>query len=156
MRDFTNFTVQPIDGSFSIDVDNALVGTILTTERDKPPKNHDIGHLSYLKDVQFDELDDQTVGVILDARFAWTWIGGEIRGNTREDPFCLLTRFGWTILGPHFEKQDQEPVFEAEVCLLDTQELCLSDEIRYMHNIIGSKKCLSTIIIFEPKLARSV
>ena len=141
LRDFTNFTVQPIDGTFDIDVENALVGSILTTERDRPPKNHDISHLSYLKDVRFHELDDPTVGIILGARFAWTWIGGEIRVNSRHDPVCLLTKFGWTILGPQLEKHDNEPVFEAEVCLLDTQESSLSDEIRYMyrHDFIMNK-----------------
>ena len=75
MRNFADFKIQPLDRSFTLDVGNALVGDILTTERDKAPRNLDIKDLSYMKDVSFDELDDPTIGVILDARFAWTWTG---------------------------------------------------------------------------------
>ena len=150
-RDFANFTVQPIDGEFSLDIVNALVGTILTTERDKPPRNSDVCHLSYLKDVHFHELDDPTVGVILDARWAWYWVKSEIRANSSEDPICLRTRFGWTMIGPRLETYDDDLGLEAEVCLLDTHEnkevekffeakICLleahepslSDELRYL------------------------
>ena len=111
MRDFANFTVQPMDGEFSIDIENALVGTILTTERDKPPRNRDISHLSYLQDVQFHELDDPTVGVILDARFAWYWVRGEIRANSCEDPICLRTHFGWTLIGPRQGNNEHKTSF---------------------------------------------
>ena len=52
-RDFANFEILPLDRSFSLDVKNALVGRILTTERDKVPKNDEIEHLPYINDVYF-------------------------------------------------------------------------------------------------------
>ena len=42
-RDFASFEILPLDRSFSLEVDNALVGNILTTEKDKPPRNQDSG-----------------------------------------------------------------------------------------------------------------
>ena len=99
-RNFTNLKILPLDRTFSLDIKNALVGDILTTERDKPPKNEDIQGQSYLNDVHFDELNDPKIGVILDARFAWTWVTGDTRMNTKNDPIGLNTNFGWTLIGP--------------------------------------------------------
>ena len=73
MRDFTDFTVKTLDRTFEKNVQKALVGQILTTENDRPPRNSDISHLDYMSDVHFVELDDPTIGVILDASFARTW-----------------------------------------------------------------------------------
>ena len=75
--DFTDFSIQPLDRSFTLNIKNALVGKILTTEHDRPPRNTDIAHLTYMNDVHFDELENDTIGVILDASFAWTWVASE-------------------------------------------------------------------------------
>ena len=123
MRNFADFKIQPLDRSFTLDVGNALVGDILTTERDKAPRNLDIKDLSYMKDVSFDELDDPTIGVILDACFAWTWTGLGQRFGSREQPIALRTKFGWTLVGPALDKSDS--CLEAGICLLDAQEVTL-------------------------------
>ena len=57
-RSFVNFTIESLDGATRIEVKNALVGNILTTERDKPPSNDEIADLDYMNGVNFDELDD--------------------------------------------------------------------------------------------------
>ena len=46
-RDFANFKILPLDRSFTLEVENALVGTILTTERDRPPRNSQIVNIPY-------------------------------------------------------------------------------------------------------------
>ena len=67
--EFTDFIVQPLDKSFEIIVKDAVVGDILTTERDIPLTNKDLVGHSYLEDVDLLELKDKTVGVILEYNF---------------------------------------------------------------------------------------
>ena len=138
-RDFTDFEITPLDGSFTLDVRNALVGDILTTERDKPPRNKDIEDISYLNDVTFDELDDPTIAVILDAKFAWTWVGGEIRSDTEDRTIGVRTMFGWTLIGPQLENRLDTDI-EANVCLLEAETCQLQTAIRHMfrHDFVMS------------------
>ena len=139
-RDFANFKILPLDRSFTLEVENALVGTILTTERDRPPRNSKIENIPYMKDVHFEELDDDTIGVILDARFAWTWTRGRDCFNAIDDPIAIETKFGWTLIGPPIDPSPSGSVMEAEVCLLDVQGRSLQQEIRTMfrHDFIMS------------------
>ena len=139
-RDFTEFEIMPIDESFTLDVKNALVGNILTTERDRPPSNNDIRDLTYMKDVSFVELDDPTVAVILDAKFAWTWVGGETRLDAIDSPIAVKTRFGWTLIGPQLD-DSPETDLEANVCLLDTEVCPLRTAIRHIfrHDFVMSE-----------------
>ena len=130
-RDFTSFKVKPLDRSFELDVQNALVGQILTTERDKPPMNSDIAHLDYMSDVQLTELDDPTIGVILDASFAWTWIGGKVRHGPLDGIIGLQTKFGWSLIGPSPGQVDDDTQ-EVDVCVLDTEEQSLQEQIARM------------------------
>ena len=130
-RDFTNFKIKPLDRSFEVDIQNALVGQILTTERDKPPMNSDIAHLDYMSDVHFIELDDPTIGIILDASLAWTWIGGEIRHGSRDDVLGVLTKFGWSLIGPSSD-QANDTAHEVDVCVLDSEEKSLQEQIALM------------------------
>ena len=130
-RDFTNFKIKPLDGSFELDIQNALVGQILTTERDRPPRNCDIAHLDYMSDVQLVELDDPTIGVILDASFAWTWVGGKIRHGPLDGIIGISTKFGWSLIGPS-SAQNDNGTHEVDVCLLDAEEQSLQEQIALM------------------------
>ena len=130
-REFANFQIQPLDKSFTLEIRNALVGNILTTERDKPPRNQDIAHLDYMKDVHFKELDDPTIGVILDASHAWTWTRGEDRYRSESEPIAIQTKFGWTLIGPALNNAEDDAL-EAEICLLDSQEQSLQEHIAQM------------------------
>ena len=132
-RDFTNFKVKPLDRSFELDVQEALVGQILTTERDQPPRNSDIAHLDYMKDVHFIELDDPTIGVILDASFAKTWLYSdlEVRQGPSDGVIGLQTKFGWSLIGPSPGQAD-DYTKEVDVCLLDAEEQSLQEQISLM------------------------
>ena len=130
-RDFANFEITPLDGTFTLDVKNALVGNVLTTERDKPPRNDDIKDITYMDDVTFDELDDPTISVILDAKFAWTWAGGEIRSESKEKPIAIRTMFGWTLIGPKLENSLNTDS-QANICLLEAETCQLQTAIDHL------------------------
>ena len=69
LRQLVDFSVEPIDQSFSIDMKGSLVGEILTTESDRPPTQEDIENNPMFEGtVHFNELEDAHVGVIISAR----------------------------------------------------------------------------------------
>ena len=150
-RDFADFKIQPLDRSFEIEVKEALVGQILTTERDHPPRNCDIAHLEYLRDVQLIELDDPTIGVILDASTARMWFGGEVREGPPDGVIGIRTRFGWSLIGPVSGQSDSD-IHEADVCVLSTEEQSLQEMIAHMfrHEFIMTGHCVSPPEMIHP------
>ena len=78
-RNLTSFKLGNLKGDYSFDVPNALVGSILTLENDVPPSKKDIEGFSHLEGIEFDELPNKEIGILLSAEFAWSWMGGECR-----------------------------------------------------------------------------
>ena len=67
-RERANFRISHVDGSNIFDVRGAIVGTLLTTERDYPPTHEDIEGLDHLEGVvSFVKLDHTNVELILGA-----------------------------------------------------------------------------------------
>ena len=52
--------------------------------------------------------------------------------NNENDPIVFQTKWGWTLIGPSTTDPEADTSMSAEVCLLDTQELSLQQEIRAM------------------------
>ena len=52
LRGLTDFSIEPLDGTFKVDVNKALVAEILTTENDKPPTQSDIEDLQKMTNHQ--------------------------------------------------------------------------------------------------------
>ena len=101
LRQLVDFTIEPVDRSFSIDMRNTLVGEILTTESEQPPSQGDIENNPLFEGiVYFHELDDAHVGVVISARHAWTWETGERLTSGPNKPIAIHTAFGWALLGP--------------------------------------------------------
>ena len=70
-REFATFEVLSMDRSVKVKVKDALVGDLLTTEKEHPPRNCDIVSHKYLEGVVFDELPNDLVGIVLGAPYAW-------------------------------------------------------------------------------------
>ena len=100
MREMTSFMVESLDGNTKLQVDEALVGEILTTEHEMPPTIEDIAAHPYMEGiVSFEELEDTHIGVLLSARFAYTWELGERVSNGPDKPIAVRTDFGWALVG---------------------------------------------------------
>ena len=81
-------------------MEGALVGEILTTEREKPPSSEDIEKHPFMEGVvSFEELDDSHIGVILSAKYAHTWELGERVSDGPNNPICIRTEWGWGLIG---------------------------------------------------------
>jgi hypothetical protein len=113
-RQLATVNLEPLDGSFTLELRDALVSDILTTDKDRPSNLEDIEGLDYMEGtVSFPELEDDRIGVILLARHAWTWTGGEVLKGNADQPIAINTLFGWTVMGPC---QDDETEDAAVNC----------------------------------------
>ena len=109
MRKLTSCTVEALDGSCILDIGEALVGEILTTEREKPPSIDDIAAHPFMEGtVSFAELDDSHVGIVLSAKYAYCWELGESLSDGPEKPICIKTAFGWALIGMNSNESASE------------------------------------------------
>ena len=69
-REVASFEVSNLNESISIKINNALVGNLLSTEGETPPSKDDLKKFVHLKDKALNDLEDKTVGLLLDAKHA--------------------------------------------------------------------------------------
>ena len=101
LRRLCKCDVEPLDGSFKVQLTNVLVGDILSTEDDRPPCLEDIQDYPHLEGiVTFTELENDNIDMIISAEHAWTWEAGERIVTGPEQPIAVNTAFGWSLIGP--------------------------------------------------------
>ena len=129
MREFADFEILSLDRSLVLPIKGALVGDVLTTERDRPPKNSDLVGHSYLEGVHFEELEDPTIGVILGSHFSWLWSLGETRFEQPHKPIAVHSRLGWVLIGPRFGEDKDSVPGTFDCALVDPQRMSVRQEI---------------------------
>ena len=131
MRDFADFEILSMDRQLVLPIKEALVGDVLTTERDRPPRNSDLVGHPYLEGVFFNELEDPTIGVILGSQFSWLWSLGETRFSNPLKPIAVHSRLGWVLIGPRFGEGEAtpDPPRSLDVALIDPQKMTVGQEI---------------------------
>ena len=92
-RDVTSFTVTNLDETLKLEINNALVSDLFSTDKDRPPRNSMTRRHAHLKNVKFYELEDPMVGLIIDAKHAWSWLPIEVRMGGIDQP---LVNKSWT------------------------------------------------------------
>ena len=128
-REVASFKVSNLTQSFQINVDNALVGTFLSTESEKPPRAANLKQYDHLKDLCFNELEDDTIGLLLDAKFAWAFMTGKVYTGENNQPIGVETKFGITVIGPKSDN-DHSPIINNDICTLDVNPDVFTEEIR--------------------------
>ena len=127
-RSLVNVCVEPLDGSFSIDLKNTLVGDILTTEGDRPPTQIDIEDSPEWEGVvHFNELDEAHMGLVISARHAWTWVSGERLTSGRNELIAVNTAFGWSLIGPR--NDDESDCVEINCCVVQPDNESLNHKL---------------------------
>ena len=128
-REVASFKVSNLTESFEINVDNALVGNFLSTQNEKPPRAANLNHYDHLKDLVFNELEDDTIGLLLDAKFAWAFMTGQVYMGENDQPIGVETKFGMTVIGPA-SADDRSPIVNTDLCTLDVNHDVFAEEIR--------------------------
>ena len=102
-RPVTNFSVSNLTETYSLDVEKALISNLLSTENEIPPQNEDLQNFDHLKIFEVNELENKSIGVLLDAKYAHSFCTQTpIIGNS-DEPIGLITKFGLALIGPKFQ-----------------------------------------------------
>ena len=143
----TSFTIQDLNETMTLKVENALISDSLSSNHDKPPKNEIKRSFPHLHDVHFNELKDTRIGLILDAKFARHWVPSSIRMGQPNQPLAALSNFGWYLIGPNDEPDststtDDQPLDDEDgttIHTIQTEEQAIQSQIQHMfqHDFIG-------------------
>ena len=136
-REVASFKVSNLTETFSIEIKNALVGKFLSTENEKPPKSSDYVQYDHLKDLVFNQIDDDSVGLLLDAKYAASFMTGRVHVGNEGEPIGVETNFGNTVIGP---KPDSfENIVNNDINAIDFESDHFENEIRriFRHDFIS-------------------
>ena len=97
-RAVTSVSVFSLKQDFHINLKNALVGDYISRESEKPPRAEELKKFKHLKNVTLNDLDDLSVGVLLDAKYAWAFMTGEIKNGEISEPMAVRSKFGWALV----------------------------------------------------------
>ena len=133
-RDVASFRVTDLTQNFELKIEHALVGDIYTSKHELPPSDEITSKFPHLKGLRFIELEDKSVNVILGAKFAHSYLTGEVRVGKENEPFAILTAFGPALVGP----LDPDNELETSLCAINSETASLSDQIRslFRHDFI--------------------
>ena len=138
-REVANFEVWDLNESFKINIENALVGNLLSTEREVPPNIADLKKYDHLKNKVFNDLEDKSVGLLLDAKHAWTFMTGQASIGESNEPIAIETKFGTALIGPQINSKNEEnDTSDLNVIDADMANTSLTEEIRrlFRHDFI--------------------
>ena len=126
-RAVTSFTVTNLNKTFELSVENALIGNLLSTEGERPPTRKDLRQFDHLKDLRISELEDKSINILLDAKFAYFFCTGDIRKGREDQPIAWGTLFGHAIIGPEIvDKQNHND----EILAISTETVNISDHTK--------------------------
>ena len=98
IRELKAFTMQSVDEEYVVDVNDALVGDLLTSERDIPPFLRDLSDQPHIEGIKFPEAEGGVM-MIIGAAHADAAVAQEIRRGPSGSLTCFRCLFGWTVCG---------------------------------------------------------
>ena len=136
-REITSFKITNLSNTFELTVENALIGSQLSTEREKPPTQSELNYFEHLRDLRICELEDKEINLLLDAKFAYYFCTGDNRIGKHDEPLALGTKFGHAIIGPRIlnnsEDEDDENDIQANnIMTINAETITLSNMINRM------------------------
>ena len=136
-REVASFKVSNLNNTFSINIQDALVGQFLSAEGERPTSRLEARNYEHLKDKIFNDLEDPSVGVLLDAKHAWTFMTGQVCVGGENEPIGVETKFGWALIGPT-NGGGRKITINDDLCTLDADLPSYADQIRrlFRHNFI--------------------
>ena len=124
-RRLVNLRLESLDRQYVVNVNEALVGKLLTSSSDIPPAKRDTSVYDYLQGVDFIDIDAE-IQFIISATHSYTWHAVPYRRGTPRQPLALKTSFGWTLIGNAGGPRSNEISCNA----ISTDDLELRDAIQ--------------------------
>ena len=88
-REMVSYRIHDIDEKLVFEISDSLVGSFMTTEKEKPPTNSCIDKFHFMNDVHLVKLEDDAVELLLPNEFSRYFFGKEVcgyRGRTDRGP----------------------------------------------------------------------
>ena len=137
-REIASFIVTDMEEKIKLEIINALVGDIMTTESETPCPKDAIKQFDHMKDVTLHELEDPTIGLLLSSKFSRHYFGKETRIGPEDEPIGVLTDFGWSVIGPSPDRDEEiDELHLNAIC--EEENVALNDMIKMMfqHDFIS-------------------
>ena len=136
-RQITSFKVTNLSNTFELKVENALIGSQLSTEKEKPPTQSELSCFEHLKDLKICELEDKEINLLLDAKYAYYFCTGDNRLGKHDEPLALGTKFGHAIIGPRIlndneEEDDENDIQANNIMTISAETITLANMINRM------------------------
>ena len=113
-RRFVDLRIESLDSSYGADINDALVGKLLTGDSDLPPAKRDLSALQHLDNVDFIDIDAD-ISMIIGVSHAEAWAGAEIRRGTARQPLAMKTCFGWTLVGGWAKSDSMHIAYQSTI-----------------------------------------
>ena len=107
-REITSFKVTNLSNTFELTVENALIGSQSSTEREKTPTQRELNCFEHLKDLRICVLENKEINLLLYAKFAYYFCIGDNRIGNHDEPLALGTKFGHAIIGPRILNDNED------------------------------------------------
>lgn len=125
-RNLADFRLKYLNRPYLSEVEEALVGKLLTSSSDIPPSKHDVSLFSHLRDISFDDLDAD-VKFIIGVKHCEAWLlATDFQRGGQGQPLGLKTLFGWTLLGLNGKSKSNKITCNA----IATDDLTLKNKLK--------------------------
>ena len=98
-RPLASFTIESLDKEYRAEVNDALVGDLLTGENDVPPSRRDLSSCRHLSGIVFDDISGGVEMIIGAAHISATAPTELRRGGVNDNVVGMKCTLGWTIAG---------------------------------------------------------
>ena len=120
--------VSDLKGQEEIDITRAWTVDKLPISRRSIPTASDVARWSHLDGIEFPELSNETVGIIIGSDVPEAhWVLDQRRGG-RKEPYAIQTPLGWTLMGP----TGSESSHEFQVNFVESQDNSLQRQFERM------------------------
>ena len=143
-RRLADFRLESLDGLYKAEINEGLVGQLLTSSSDVPPFRRDITDYPHLHGIDFPRVDGE-IELIVGISHCATWVGNwECRRGLSRQPLGLKTAFGWTLIGC-CGKQARSNKIACDAITIDNTSLHKSQSNRIAHHALIIDKASLTV-----------
>ena len=141
-RAFTSFKVSNLNNTFEMDIERAIIGDLLGTGTEVPPSSEELKGYKHLENLEINELEDKTIGLLIDAKYAYAFSTGKNLIGKKDEPIAWGTQFGPAIIGPRiplnppddpyddlYDENINEVDITEEIACLNIEEISIPELI---------------------------
>ena len=120
-KDITSFIATDMEEKFKLE-------DIMTTESEIPCPKDAVLKFDHMKDINLTELEDPTIGLLLSSEFSRHYFGAQSRIGPEDEPIAVLTDFGWAVIGPSPDVEEEIDNFQINA-ICEDENISVHDKV---------------------------